>query len=598
LIESLGDLTRTHYCGQLTEEHIGQEVVLTGWTQRRRDHGGLVFIDLRDRTGLIQVVFNPQEDPETHERSHAVRSEFVLAVKGRVRQRPDEMVNPKLKTGKIEVFIHHLRVLNTSITPPFMIEDAIDVSEALRLKYRYLDLRRPGIQRNLLVRHQVAQITRNFLNNAGFIEVETPVLTRSTPEGARDYLVPSRVNPGGFYALPQSPQIFKQLLMVAGFDRYYQIVKCFRDEDLRADRQPEFTQIDLEMSFLREEDIWTLMEDYVAELFQAMLGMALPRPFERLSYQEAIDRFGLDRPDTRFGLELVDVTPIVADSEFKLFNQAAASGGRIKALNAKGCHHFSRKHLDDLIAYTRIYGAKGLAWIKINPDGWQSPIAKYFSEQEKISLAQALDAEPGDLIFFSADQSKVVAEVLGQLRLKLGQDLGLARDDDYRFLWITHFPMFEYSQEEKRLVAMHHPFTAPLEEDLPYLETAPEKVRARAYDMVLNGHEIGGGSIRNHLPELQERIFRVLDIGPEEAAEKFGYLIEALGFGAPPHGGLAFGLDRLVMILTGTSSIRDVIAFPKTQKATCLMTGAPARVDRRQLLELALRLETDNAKNP
>ncbi|MDY6852673.1 MAG: aspartate--tRNA ligase, partial [Thermodesulfobacteriota bacterium] len=545
MIESMDDLKRTHYCGDLTEADLGQDVVLMGWVQRRRDHGGLVFIDLRDRTGLIQVVFNPQEDPETHERSHAVRSEYVLAVKGRIRERPGDMINPKLKTGRVEVFINHLRVLNTAMTPPFMIEDSLDVSEAVRLKYRYLDLRRPSIMENFMLRDRAAQITRNFLSGAGFLEVETPVLTRSTPEGARDYLVPSRISQGRFYALPQSPQLFKQLLMVAGFDRYYQIVRCFRDEDLRADRQPEFTQIDLEMSFIQEEDILELMEELMVRLFEEILGKDISRPFPRLTYKEALDRFGLDRPDTRFGLELVDVTSVVAKAEFKLFAQVAASGGVIKALNAKGCNHFSRKRLDDLIEFAKVYGAKGLAWIKVNPDGWQSPIAKFFSDEEKAGLIQALDIEPGDLIFFSADQLKVVSEVMGQLRLKLGRDLDLVKNDEYHFVWVTHFPMFEYSPEEKRLAAMHHPFTSPLDEDLDHLESSPENVRARAYDLVLNGNEIGGGSMRIHHPDVQARVFRALGISEEEAAEKFSFLVEALGYGAPPHGGLAFGFDRL-----------------------------------------------------
>ncbi len=596
MIESLGDLKRTHYCGDLSEENMGAEVVLMGWVQRRRDHGGLVFIDLRDRTGLIQVVFNPQEDPETHERSHAVRSEYVLAVKGRVRERPEDMINPNIHTGRIEVFINHLRVLNTANTPPFMIEDRIDVSEAVRLKYRYLDLRRPSIFQNFALRHKTAQLTREFFNNEGFLEVETPVLTRSTPEGARDYLVPSRVNQGQFYALPQSPQLFKQLLMVSGFDRYYQIVRCFRDEDLRADRQPEFTQIDLEMSFISEEDIMTLMEALMAKIFKEILGREVSRPIPRLTYQESMERFGVDRPDMRFGMELVDVTDIVSKADFKLFSEVAASGGVVNAINAKGCSDFSRKHLDDLIDYVKIYGAKGLAWIKVNPDGWQSPIAKFFSDEEKARLTEVLNAEPGDLLFFSADQRKVVWEVLGQLRLKVGRDLGLARSDDFKFVWVTHFPMFEYSAEEKRLTAMHHPFTAPLEEDLDKLETDPESMRARAYDLVLNGNEIGGGSIRMHRPDVQERVFRALNFTDEEVAEKFGFLVEALTFGAPPHGGLAFGFDRLVMLLAGCTSIRDVIAFPKTQKATCLMTGAPNRVDRQQLLELGLRVEVQQKK--
>ena len=597
MIESLGDLKRTCYCAELSDKDIGREVTLMGWVQRRRDHGGLVFIDLRDRTGVIQVVFNPQEDPVTHEKSHQVRSEFVLAVQGKVRNRPDDMLNPKLATGAIEVFIHTLMVLNQAQTPPFMIEEHIDVTEAVRLKYRYLDLRRPHIQKNLMLRHQVARITREFLNRNNFIEVETPVLTKSTPEGARDYIVPSRVNQGMVYALPQSPQLFKQLLMMSGMDRYYQIVKCFRDEDLRADRQPEFTQIDIEMSFISEEIIMDLMEEFMVELFDKVLGIELPRPFPRLTYREAVGRYGLDRPDVRYGMELINVTDIVREAEFNLFKQVAASGGVVKAINAKGASNLSRKNLDDLIEFTKIYGAKGLAWIKVNPDGWQSPIAKFFNDTEKAGLTDMLNAEPGDVLFFSADDAPIVNEVLGQLRVKLAQDLGLIPEDDYRFTWVTTFPMFEYNAEEKRLAAMHHPFTSPLDEDLEYLEESPEKVRSRAYDLVLNGNEIGGGSIRIHRPDVQQRVFKALNIGPEEANEKFGFLIEALAYGAPPHGGIAFGLDRLVMLLAKTGSIRDVIAFPKTQKATCLMTGAPTKPERGQMLELGLRIEAGKVKS-
>ena len=591
MIESMADLKRTHMCADLSESDVGKDVVLMGWVQRRRDHGGLVFIDLRDRTGLIQVVFNPQEDPETHERSHAVRSEYVLAVKGRVRPRPDDMINEKLKTGRIEVFINHLRVLNTAETPPFMIEDQIDVSEAVRLKYRYLDLRRPGIQSTLMLRHQAYQIVRRFLSEEGFIEIETPFLTKATPEGARDYLVPSRIQQGRFYALPQSPQLFKQLLMVSGFDRYFQIVRCFRDEDLRANRQPEFTQIDLEMSFIDEEDIYDCMERLVVALFKELLDVEIQRPFARLTYAQALNTYGLDKPDMRYGLELKDVTDIVAGSGFKLFSTVAASGGVVKAINAKGMSGFSRKELDDLTEYVKIYGAKGLAWIKINPDGWQSPIAKFFSDGEKQALSEALEVEHGDLLFFSADQHSVACEILGQLRVKLAQDMNLAPENTYNLLWVTEFPMFEWSQEEKRLQAMHHPFTSPILEDLDKLETAPETVRTRAYDMVLNGEEIGGGSIRVHRRDIQERIFRCLNMNQQEIEDKFGFLVEALEYGAPPHGGLAFGFDRLIMSLANVSSIRDVIAFPKTQKAACLLTGAPGRVDRRQLLELALRVE-------
>ena len=591
MIESMGELKRTHYCAKLSEADVGTDVVLMGWVQRRRDHGGLVFIDLRDRTGLIQVVFNPQEDPETHQRSHAVRGEYVLAVKGRVRPRPDDMINEKLDTGRIEVFINHLRVLNSSETPPFMVEDGIDVSETLRLKYRYLDLRRPTIQRNFMLRHQAYQVVRRCLSDEGFIEVETPILTKSTPEGARDYLVPSRTNPGLFFALPQSPQLFKQLLMISGFDRYFQIVKCYRDEDLRADRQTEFTQIDLEMSFIDEEDIYRVMENLMVTLLKELLDTDIRIPFPRLTYSEAMNRYGSDKPDLRFGMELVDVTDIVAGAEFKLFADTAAAGGKVKAINAKGASGFSRKELDDLTDFVKIYGAKGLAWVKINPDGWQSPMAKFLSDDEKAGLAQALDAEPGDLLFFSADQSKIVNEVLGQLRAKLGLDLNLVDESEFNLLWVTHFPLLEYSPEEKRYVAVHHPFTAPLEEDLEKLETDPGGIRARAYDLVLNGHEVGGGSIRNHRLDIQEKIFKCLGIGEEEVSQKFGFLLEALKYGAPPHGGIASGFDRLIMIMAGTKNIRDVIAFPKTQKVTCLMTGAPSSVDRQQLLELGIRVE-------
>lgn len=592
-IESMAGLTRTHYNGDLNENDLDKEVVLTGWVQRRRDHGGLVFLDLRDRTGLVQVVFNPQEDPVTHERSHAVRSEFVIAVKGKVRPRPNDMINEKLKTGKIEVFINHLRVLNESATPPFAIEEDLDVSEALRLKYRYLDLRRPDVQRKFMLRHKVSQIVRNYYDRHGFIEIETPVLNKSTPEGARDFLVPSRMSKGNFFALPQSPQLFKQLLMVAGFDRYFQIVKCFRDEDLRADRQPEFTQIDVEMSFVSEEEVYTHTEALMAEIYEKAIGVKIEAPFLRLTYDEAISRYGIDKPDLRFGMELVDVTGIVAGSEFKLFSGTAEKGGLIKAINAKGASTLSRKNLDDLTEFVKIYGAKGMAWVKVKEDGWQSPIAKFFNDEEKDAIAKALSAETGDLLLFSADVSSVVHDVLGNLRNKLAHDLDLIDENQHCFCWVTDWPMFEYDPDEKRYQAVHHPFTAPFDEDVDKLDTAPGEIRARAYDLVINGHEVWGGSIRIHRRDIQKKVFTCLGIGEEEAQEKFGFLLDAFKYGAPPHGGIACGLDRLIMILAKTSNIRDVIAFPKTQKATCLMTEAPSRVSAKQLLELGVRLDTD-----
>ncbi|MBF0525196.1 MAG: aspartate--tRNA ligase [Deltaproteobacteria bacterium] len=589
-------LKRTQWCGLLRAEHIGQTVTLAGWVQRRRDHGGLIFVDLRDREGLAQVVFNPELDSLVHSSAHSIRSEYVLAVRGLVRERPEGMVNPKLATGSIEILAEELEILNPSKTPPFMIEDRVDVSENIRLKYRYLDLRRPAIFNNMLVRHKTAQCVRSFLNDHGFIEVETPVLTRSTPEGARDYLVPSRVNQGYFYALPQSPQLFKQLLMVAGFERYYQIVKCFRDEDLRADRQPEFTQIDLEMSFITEEDIMSVMEDMVTTIFKEIIGLELVTPFPRITYAEAMARFGLDRPDTRFGLELVDVTDVVKNSGFKVFAEAAKKGGIIKAVNAKGAASLSRKELDDLTGFVAIYGAKGLAWIKVNPTGWQSPFAKFLSEEEKQGLTARLGMEEGDLIFFGADSRPVVNAALGQLRLELGRKLKLIPENQFAFTWVIQFPLLEYDDTENRYVAMHHPFTSPMDEDVDKLTTEPLAVRARSYDLVLNGNEIGGGSIRIHRSEMQSQVFSALNIGPEEAEEKFGFLLEALQYGAPPHGGLAFGFDRLIMLLTGRDSIRDVIAFPKTQKAACLTTQAPSSVTATQLLELGLKLDVSSKK--
>ena len=583
-------MRRTHHCCELSADDAGSEVIVMGWVQRRRDHGGVIFVDLRDREGITQVVFDPKVDPETHAKAHVIRSEFVLGVRGKVEKRLEGMANPKLKTGEIEVFATELKILNAAQTPPFLIEDDADVSETICLKHRHIDLRRPSLQKNIMLRHQASATIRQYLNDLGFLDIETPVLTRSTPEGARDYLVPSRVSPGHFYALPQSPQLFKQLFMMSGFDRYYQIVRCFRDEDLRADRQPEFTQVDMEMSFVGEEDVMNVAEGMMATLFKDILGTDVRPPFQRMLYEEAIDRYGLDKPDIRFGLELKDISDIVENAGFKVFSSVVKKGGIVKALNAKGCISMSRKDIDDLTNFVAIYRAKGLAWVKVKEDAWQSPIAKFFSDEEKAALAQRIDMEPGDLVFFVADMPKVTNEALGHLRNHLGKKLGLIDENEFRFLWVTRFPMFEYNEDEKRYQALHHPFTAPLEEDYELLESDPLKVRSRAYDLVLNGSEIGGGSIRIHQKELQEKIFGALGMNPEEYEEKFGFLLSALDSGAPPHGGLAFGFDRLVMILCGQQSIRDVIAFPKTQKAACLMTNAPSETSKTQLNELSLKL--------
>ena len=588
--DALGNWKRTHYCGDISSADIGNEVCLMGWVQRRRDHGGLIFIDLRDREGIAQLALDPDRDPEAHEKADKVRNEYVVAVKGTISPRPEGTVNPKMKTGEVEVEVSELRILNVSKTPPFMLDDHVDVAENIRLKHRYLDLRRPALQKNMILRHQVTKTVRNYLDEQGFLEIETPVLTKSTPEGARDYLVPSRVNGGNFFALPQSPQLFKQLLMVSGYDRYCQIVKCFRDEDLRADRQPEFTQIDCEMSFVDTNDVMTIMENMIARVFKETIGVEVTAPMARMTYAEAMDRFGVDNPDLRFGLELTELSSIVEGCGFKVFADAVKNGGMVKAINAKGCATFSRKDLDDLTEFVKIYGAKGLAWVKMTEEGWQSPIAKFFTPEELEKINQALDAQVGDLLMFVADSTSITNESLGRLRGHLGQKLGLAQKDDYQFVWITDFPLLEWDCEAKRHVAVHHPFTAPRDEDLALLDTDPGKACAKAYDLVLNGSEIGGGSIRIHDQSIQSKMFNLLGIGDEEAQEKFGFLLDALEYGAPPHGGLAFGLDRLVMILTGSDSIRDVIAFPKTQKATCLLSGAPGEVDDKQLQELSIRL--------
>ena len=590
-VDLLGDWRRTHTCGDLRKKDVGTQVVLMGWVQTRRDHGGLIFVDLRDRYGLTQVVFNPEVDAEVHKKAHALRSEYVIAVQGVVELRPQDMANPRLATGEIEVAVNGLKILNASKTPAFSIEDEAEVAENVRLRYRYLDLRREKMQGNLLLRHRAAKAVRDYFSAHGFVEIETPFLTRSTPEGARDYLVPSRMNPGSFYALPQSPQLFKQLLMISGFDRYFQIVKCFRDEDLRADRQPEFTQIDVEMSFVGPEEIQEYMEGMLGAVFDEILDVQLTRPFPRMSYQEAMARYGSDRPDIRFGMELVDVTDVVSRSTFQVFTQAIAEGGVVKGINLTGGGGRSRKEIEDLIGMAQAYGAGGLAWVKVEAEGCQTPIAKFFSSEALEEIATKMEGKPGDLLLFVADRPQVAHEVLGQLRLHLAREGGLIKEDSYQFVWVVDFPLLEYDEELKRYMAVHHPFTAPRDEDVAKLADAPLEVKAQAYDIVLNGAEIGGGSIRNHRVDIQRQLFEILGIGKEEAEAKFGFLLEALDYGAPPHGGIAFGFDRLAMLLCGADSIREVIPFPKTQKSTCLLTGSPSPVDPQQLKELFLKVD-------
>ena len=590
-IDSLGEWKRTHDCGTLRQHHANQEVILMGWVNRRRDLGNLIFIDLRDREGITQVVFDPQVNATAHERSHILRNEWVLAVKGTVVPRLEGQENRDLPTGQIEIKAQEVKILNETQTPPFQVDGAVDASENLRLKYRYLELRRPRIFENFRKRHAIASCIRAYLEERDFIEVETPFLTKSTPEGARDYLVPSRINAGMFYALPQSPQLFKQLLMMAGFDRYYQMARCFRDEDLRADRQPEFTQVDLEMAFVDEKAVMDIFEGMMGELFSKIMDTQIPRPILHLTYQDAMDRFGTDRPDLRFAMELVGIADIAEKSDFKVFKGVIAADGIVKAIRVKNAAAtYSRKALDEISLAATANGAKGLAWIKIAEDKWQSPLAKFFNDETRLSLNERLHAVPGDLILMVADQSAIVNAALNAVRLEMARREGLIKEGEYAFVWITDFPLLEYDEAAARFVAVHHPFTAPAEEDLTLLLEHPERVRARAYDLVLNGSEIGGGSIRIHNAATQETVFEALGISPSEARSKFGFLIDALKHGAPPHGGMALGFDRLVAIMTGVNSIREIIAFPKTTSGTCPLTEAPSRVAPDQLKELGLSI--------
>ncbi|AWB45684.1 aspartate--tRNA ligase [Paenibacillus sp. CAA11] len=588
-------MKRTHHCGAISADHIGQTVTLNGWVQTRRDLGGVLFIDLRDRSGIVQIVFNPAYSGDALQVADKVRSEYVLAVTGKVVKRDPETVNPNMTTGELEVQITEIEVLNSAKTPPFFIEDGIEVDESLRLKYRYLDLRRPEMQETLRLRSKAAKVFRDFLDGEDFIEIETPILTKSSPEGARDYLVPSRVHEGEFFALPQSPQLYKQLLMVSGVERYYQLARCFRDEDLRADRQPEFTQIDIETSFMSQDDLLNMMEQLVVRLFRETKGVEIATPFQRLSYAEAMEKYGSDKPDLRFGLELIGVSDLVANSGVKVFASVIEKGGEVKVLNAKGCGTWSRKEIDDLGPYAARYGAKGLAWIQVKEGEFKGPIVKFFTPEEIEAIKERTGAEEGDLLLFSADQKKVVADVLGALRLKIGRQLGLIDDSVYKFAWVVDFPLLGWDEDQKRYVAEHHPFTRPREEDLPLFDTDPGRILAQAYDLVLNGYEVGGGSMRIYKREIQEKMFKAIGLSQEEAKDKFGYLMDAFEYGTPPHGGMAFGFDRLVMLLAGRSNLRETIAFPKTASASDLLMDAPAPVDPGQLEQLHIKIA---AKKP